>query len=56
LAIIDCDFADFNGVDLCRFDKLKFVTLTNTENNFEEQNYKCARNKIGDLTTFNDFI
>ena len=41
LAIADCEFADFNGVDLCSFPDLKNVNLIGTENNLEEQDYEC---------------
>ena len=41
LALRDCDFADFDGIDLCSFDDLKNVNLLGTENNLEEQGYEC---------------
>ena len=41
LALRDCDFADFEGIDLCSFDDLKNVNLLGTENNLEEQGYEC---------------
>ena len=41
LALRDCDFADFEGIDLCSFDELKNVNLIGTENNLEEQGYEC---------------
>ena len=41
LAFKDCDFADFDGIDLCSFPTLKNVNLIGTENNLEEQGYEC---------------
>ena len=41
LALRDCDFADFEGIDLCSFEDLKNVNLLGTENNLEEQGYEC---------------
>jgi len=41
LALRDCDFADFEGINLCSFDDLKNVNLIGTENNLEEQGYEC---------------
>ena len=41
LALRDCDFADFDGIDLCSFPNLKNVNLMGTENNLEEQGYEC---------------
>jgi hypothetical protein len=41
LALRDCDFADFDGIDLCSFNDLKNVNLLGTENNLEEQGYEC---------------
>ena len=41
LAVRDCDFADFDGIDLCSFNDLKNVNLIGTENNLEEQGYEC---------------
>jgi hypothetical protein len=55
LAIIDCDFADFDGVDLCYYAMLQAVRLVDTENNFEEQNYECIRGNMGNLILFKDF-
>ena len=40
-ALRDCDFADFDGIDLCSFNDLKNVNLIGTENNLEEQGYEC---------------
>ena len=41
LALRDCDFADFESIDLCSFEDLKNVNLLGTENNLEEQGYEC---------------
>lgn len=41
LVLRECDFADFDGIDLCSFDVLKNVNLIGTENNLEEQGYEC---------------
>ena len=42
LSIIDCEYADFNMVDLCNdYPNIKYVVLKNTDNNFEEQEYQC---------------
>ena len=41
LSFKDCDFADFDGIDLCSFPALRNVNLLGTENNLEEQGYEC---------------
>lgn len=41
LSFKDCDFADFDGIDLCSFPDLRNVNLLGTENNLEEQGYEC---------------
>ncbi len=41
LSFRDCDFADFDGFDLCSFPALRNVNLIGTENNLEEQGYEC---------------
>lgn len=41
LSLRDCDFADFDGIDLCSFGTLRNVNLMGTENNLEEQGYEC---------------
>ncbi len=41
LALRNCDFADFDGIDMCSFNQLRNVNLVGTENNFEEQGYGC---------------
>ena len=41
LALRNCDFADFDGIDICSFNQLRNVNLVGTENNFDEQGYGC---------------
>jgi hypothetical protein len=41
LAFRDCDFADFDGINLCSFPDLINVNLIGTENNLDEQGYEC---------------
>ena len=41
IRIKDCEFVDFTGINLCGVG-LIFVKISNTESNFDEQNYKCA--------------
>jgi hypothetical protein len=49
LSIVDCESADFSDVDICGLPELAFVNLQGTENNFEEQGYKCAiKEKLDD--------
>ena len=36
LSFIDCEYADFSDIDLCKYPKLKFVNVTGTPNNLEE--------------------
>ena len=45
LAILDCESADFSGVDICGLPELVFLNLKGTENNFEEQGYECTSAK-----------
>ena len=40
LAIINCEFADFEDIDMCSF-QLQNISLVGTESNFEEQGYDC---------------
>jgi hypothetical protein len=42
LAFINCESADFSGVNICSLPNLSFINLNGTENNFEEQGYECA--------------
>ena len=42
ISIMDCESADFSGVDICSLPKLAFINLNGTENNFEEQGYECV--------------
>jgi len=39
--VIDCEYADFSGIDLCGFPELEFVNLKGTDNNFKQQGYNC---------------
>jgi hypothetical protein len=41
LSLRECDFADFDDIDLCSFPSLKNVNLIGTESNLEEQGYEC---------------
>ena len=41
LSFKDCDFADFDGIDLCSYPTLKNVNLMGTENNLKEQGFEC---------------
>jgi hypothetical protein len=42
ISIIDCEYADFDMVDLCNdYPNLKYVVVKNTDSNFEEQEYQC---------------
>jgi hypothetical protein len=41
LALRNCDFADFDGIDMCSFNQIQNINLKGTENNFEEQGYEC---------------
>jgi hypothetical protein len=41
LALRNCEFADFDGIDMCSFNQIQNVNLVGTENNFEEQGYGC---------------
>jgi hypothetical protein len=47
IAILDCEYADFSGIDVCDIEKLAFVNLIGTDNNFEEQGYECVE-KMGE--------
>jgi hypothetical protein len=55
IAILNSEFADFSGVDLCSFSELSTVNLKGTQNNFEEQGYDCAELLIKGMYVFNDF-
>lgn len=41
--IIDCEYADFSGIDVCGFPELDYVNLTGTDNNFNQQGYNCFK-------------
>jgi len=42
ISIIGCEYADFDGVDICdEPNELNYVFIKDTDNNFEEQRYMC---------------
>jgi len=41
LSIVDCESADFSDIDVCSLRELAWINLRGTENNLEEQGYKC---------------
>jgi hypothetical protein len=41
--LIDCEFVDFSGIDLCSSPNLIFIHLQRTDSNFQEQGYECAK-------------
>lgn len=47
LSIKDCEFADFNGVDLCS-SNLIMLRIIGTPSNFKVQNYDCIENEMDD--------
>jgi hypothetical protein len=55
ISIIDCEYANFNMVDLCNeYPKLKYVVLKNTDNNFDEQEYQCIEDSNDGFYTIED--
>ena len=48
LAIINSQFADFDGVNLCDYPNLQFINLRGTKNNLDSQNIDCFE-KITDF-------
>jgi hypothetical protein len=42
ILIESCEFIDFTGINLCGIG-LIFIKINNTESNFDEQNYECAK-------------
>ena len=40
--LIDCEFVDFSGIDLCSSPNLIFIHIQGTDSNFKEQGYECA--------------
>jgi hypothetical protein len=50
ISIIDCEYADFSGIDVCGFPELDFINLKGTDNNFKQQGYNCFDNSSGDNT------
>jgi hypothetical protein len=49
IVILDSEFADFSEIDLCGLPNLQFVNLKNTDSNFEEQGYECAKEIVKGL-------
>ena len=49
IVIKDCEYADFSNINLCDF-PMRFLTLTGTKNNLEEQEFAnyCIDEKYGD--------
>ena len=45
LSIIDCEFADFNGVDLCSTN-IYFIRINGTPSNFKIQEYPCIESEM----------
>jgi hypothetical protein len=41
IAIVNCEYADFSGIDICGIRNLMFVNVVGTDNNFDEQGYDC---------------
>ena len=41
LAIMNSQFADFDGINLCDYPKLTFINLKYTKNNLDDQNVDC---------------
>ncbi len=52
ISIMDCESADFSGVDICSLPELAFINLNGTENNFKEQGYECVSSDLSDLDDF----
>jgi hypothetical protein len=48
LAIMNSQFADFDGVNLCDYPDLTFINLRGTKNNLDSQNIDCFE-KITDF-------
>jgi hypothetical protein len=48
LAIMNSQFADFDGVNLCDYPNLQFINLRGTKNNLDSQNIDCFE-KITDF-------
>ena len=41
IAIINCEYADFSDIDICGHNRLLYINLGGTDNNFDEQGYDC---------------
>lgn len=49
LGIMDSEYADFSGINLCDYPDLVFVSLRGTKNNFEKQNFECFESLAGGM-------
>jgi len=49
IEIMNCEFADFTGINLCELPDLRFVYLKGTESNFNEQGYYCSTDLGGGI-------
>jgi len=45
LSIVDCESADFSGIDICSLPKLTYVNLNGTNNNLDKQDYECINSE-----------
>jgi hypothetical protein len=52
IAIIDCEYADFNDINLCEYSDLVFVNIKGTPNNLEETQDGCYDDMGGGLYGF----
>ena len=52
IAIIDCEYADFNDINLCEYSDLVFVNIKGTPNNLEETQDGCYDDMGGGLYDF----
>jgi len=41
-SLINCESANFSGINICNLPQLAFIYLHGTINNFEGQGYECA--------------
>ena len=53
IAIIDCEYADFNDINLCEYSDLVFVNIKGTPNNFEETQEECYESIGNDMYQYN---
>ena len=42
ISLVNCEYANFSGINICDLPQLLFINLNGTRNNFEEQGYECA--------------